>query len=102
MLNPIKSGQLRHHRMSALGSEADICAAQRHVRFTPIATKKADMIIAACLLYAQERTCAAQTVMSALGQKRTQGFQTLFDRENRKNKRAYLNAVFPMSFHINR
>ena len=37
----------------------------------PIATTKADMRKRSCLLHPRKRTCAAQTVMSALGQKRT-------------------------------
>jgi len=39
--------------------------------FPPIATAKADIGNPSCLLYPGERTCAAQTVMSALGHKRT-------------------------------
>src|SRR5262245_13291932 len=37
----------------------------------PIATAKADMPQTACPLYPQERTCAVQLGMSALGHKRT-------------------------------
>ena len=37
----------------------------------PIATAKANFRKGSCPLYPRKRTCAAQTVMSALGQKRT-------------------------------
>jgi hypothetical protein len=53
------------------GSKADICGATSHVRFTPIATAKADFRTRSCLLYPRKRTCAVQRPMSALGHKRT-------------------------------
>jgi hypothetical protein len=57
--------------MSALGQK-QTCAPQNGMSaLLPIATAKADSREKSCLLYPQERTCAAQTVMSALGQKRT-------------------------------
>ena len=55
---------------------------QSHVRFTPIATEKADIGKLSCLLYSQKQTCAVQTRMSAMGQKRTHAMQqrgSLFD-----------------------
>src|SRR5262245_6832331 len=57
-------------RMSALGQKQNICSAKGHVRFTPIATAKADTRKRSCLLYPQKRTCAAQLGMSSMGQKR--------------------------------
>jgi len=50
------------------GSKADICAAKSDVRFTPIATEKADIRKRSCPLYPRKRTCAVQSRMSALRQ----------------------------------
>src|SRR5262245_7721960 len=48
------------------------CAVQNLMSaLPPIATAKADIGKQSCLLYPQERTCAARWLMSALGQKRT-------------------------------
>src|SRR5262245_23861814 len=63
--------KLRRLRYVRFESLADICAAQGHVRFTPISTAKADMPQKSCLLYPQKRTYAAQQGMSAKGQKQT-------------------------------
>ena len=59
--------------MSALGHKQTYAPQQTMSALHPIATAKADMAIAACLLYPKERTCAVQLEMSALGQKRTSG-----------------------------
>src|SRR5262245_23127257 len=53
------------------GSKADICGAIDDVRFTPIATAKADIRTRSCLLCPRKRTCAVQLAMSAKAQKRT-------------------------------
>jgi hypothetical protein len=71
------------------GSQADICGAIGHVRFTPnsdhesglrqnvmsalppIATAKADIGKPSCPLCPRKQTCAVQPLMSAKGQKRT-------------------------------
>jgi hypothetical protein len=53
------------------GSQADICAAKSMSALARIAPAKADHRKRSCLPYPQKRTCAAQQVMSALGQKRT-------------------------------
>jgi hypothetical protein len=57
--------------MSALGQKRTGAAQKGDFRFTPIATAKANSRKRSCLLYPRKRTCAVQTVMSALGQKRT-------------------------------
>src|SRR5262245_57564128 len=44
----------------------------------PIATAKADIGKTSCLLYPRKRTCAVHTLMSALGQKRTQNVEALY------------------------
>jgi len=49
--------------------KADICAATSHVRFTPNSDRKSGF--PQSLHYRRKRTRAAQTVVSALGQKRT-------------------------------
>src|SRR5215813_12941581 len=53
------------------GSKADMCAAQRHVRFTPDSDRKSGLPHKAMSALPPKRTCAAQQLMSALGQKRT-------------------------------
>ena len=50
------------------GSLADMCAAKAMSALPPIATAKAVSRTRSCLLYSRRRTCAAETVMSALGQ----------------------------------
>src|SRR5262249_16303812 len=63
--------------MSALGQK-QTCAVQPGMSALPlIATAKADSRRRSCLLYPQKRTCAAQQLMSALGQKRTHAVQQL-------------------------
>jgi hypothetical protein len=57
--------------MSLLGHKQTYAVHQPMSALPPIATAKADMPQWSCLLYPRKRTCAAQTVMSALGQKRT-------------------------------
>src|SRR5262245_61413240 len=68
--------------MSALGHK-QTCSAQAGMSaLHPIATAKADSRKPPCLLYPRKRTCAVQTAMSALGQKRTHAPQqtaSLFD-----------------------
>jgi len=56
------------------GSKADICAATSHVRSTPNSDRESVIPQKSCLLYPWKRTCAAQLVMSAVGQKRTYAF----------------------------
>jgi hypothetical protein len=57
----------------ALGHK-QTCAPQKVMSaLLPIATAKADSRKSRCPLYPQERTCAVQLAMSALGQKRTSG-----------------------------
>src|SRR5262245_19209006 len=57
--------------MSALGQKQTYAAQQAMSALPPIATAKADFRKPSCPLYPRKRTCALQTVMSALGQKRT-------------------------------
>ena len=54
--------------MSALGHKRTYAVQKGMSAVLPIATAKADICPGACLLYPRKRTCAAQTVMSALGQ----------------------------------
>jgi hypothetical protein len=54
--------------MSALGHKQTYALQKAMSAITPIATAKADIRNRSCLLYPRKRTCAAQTVMSALGQ----------------------------------
>ena len=54
--------------MSALGQKQTYAVQKGMSALPPIATAKADMTIAACLLYPRKRTCAVQLGMSALGQ----------------------------------
>src|SRR5262245_1876431 len=57
--------------MSALGHKQTYAVQQPMSALPPIATAKADFRTTGCQLYPQERTCAVQLGMSALGQKRT-------------------------------
>jgi hypothetical protein len=57
--------------MSALGQKRTYALQKAMSALLPIATAKADSRKESCPLYPQKRTCAAQQVMSALGQKRT-------------------------------
>src|SRR5215510_1713025 len=57
--------------MSALGHKQTYAAQNSMSALRLIATAKADSRERSCLLYPQERTCAVQKLMSALGQKRT-------------------------------
>ena len=61
----------KHLRNVPSGSLADICSAATHVRFTPIATARADSRKGSCLLDHRKRTRAAHYLLSALGHKRT-------------------------------
>jgi len=54
--------------MSALGQNRTYAVHKPMSALPPIATAKADIRERPCLLYPQERTCAAQTPMSATGQ----------------------------------
>jgi len=54
--------------MSALGHKRTYAPQQAMSALHPIATTKADMRKRSCPLYPRKRTCAVQTVMSALGQ----------------------------------
>src|SRR5262249_50101930 len=54
-----------------LGSQADMCAAKRHVRFIPNSDRKSRHRKQSCPRYPRKRTCAVQQLMSALGQERT-------------------------------
>jgi hypothetical protein len=54
--------------MSALGQKQTYAPHNGMSALPPIATTKADMRHKPCPLYPRKRTCAAQTVMSALGQ----------------------------------
>src|SRR5262245_28596433 len=68
--------------MSALGHKQTYAAYNGMSALPPIATMKADIRNKSCLLYPQERTCAAHYPMSALGLKRTHAPQqkgSLFD-----------------------
>jgi hypothetical protein len=51
--------------MSALGQKRTPALQKGMTALLPIATKKADITIAACLLYLRKRTCAVQEAMSA-------------------------------------
>src|SRR6185436_14529996 len=62
---------LRIESMAALGHKRTLALQNGVSALPPIATGKADMRQWSCPLYPRKRTCAAQTVMSALGQKRT-------------------------------
>jgi hypothetical protein len=57
--------------MSALGHKRTFAVQKGLSGLPPIATAKADSRKWSCPLYSQKRTCAAQMVMSALGQKQT-------------------------------
>src|SRR5262245_29496324 len=57
--------------MSALGQKQTYAAQKAMPAFPPIATAKADICPRPCPLYPQKQRCAAQRLMSALGQKRT-------------------------------
>jgi hypothetical protein len=57
--------------MSALGQKQTFALQQGMSALPPIATAKADIRKTPCLLYPRKRTCAVQSAMSALGQKRT-------------------------------
>src|SRR5262249_1306008 len=48
-----------------------MCAAKRHVCFTPNSDRESEIPQKAMSAYPRKRTCAVQRVMSALGQKRT-------------------------------
>jgi hypothetical protein len=61
--------KLRH--MSALGQKQTYAVQQPMSALLPIATAKANSRNRPCPLYPQERTCAMQLRMSALGHKRT-------------------------------
>jgi len=61
--------------MSALGQKQTHAVQQRMSALPPIATTKADICNRACPLYPQEQTCAVQSEMSAMGQKRTHALQ---------------------------
>jgi ABC-type glutathione transport system ATPase component len=76
--------------MSALGQKRTYAVQNVMSALPPIATAKADMRKTPGPLYPRKRTCAAQTVMSAMGQKRTSA--TLFNhlvglREQRRRER---------------
>src|SRR5262245_44063969 len=53
------------------GSQADICGAQTHVRFTPNSDRESRHPQTVMSALPQKRTCAVQPGMSAMGQKRT-------------------------------
>jgi hypothetical protein len=53
------------------GSEADICGAPTHVRFTPNSDRESGLRQTVMLLYLSKRTYAVQWLKSALGQKQT-------------------------------
>jgi hypothetical protein len=55
-------------QMSALGHKRTYAVHKAMSALTPIATAKADFRKRSCLLYPRKRTCAAQYLMSALGQ----------------------------------
>ena len=57
--------------MSALGHKRTYAVHKAMSALPPIATAKADFRTRSCLLYPQERTCAVQRRMSAMGQYRT-------------------------------
>src|SRR5262245_45857564 len=61
--------------MSALGQKQTYALQQAKSALPLIATTKADIRKAPCLLYPRKRTCAAHKLMSALGQKRTCAMQ---------------------------
>jgi len=54
--------------MAALGQKLTFASQNVTSASPPIATAKADISNPPCPLYPQKQTCAAQTVMSALGQ----------------------------------
>src|SRR5262245_16535060 len=56
--------------MSALGHKQTYAAQKGMSALPPIATAKADFRKRSCLLCPRKRTCAVQSGMSALGQKR--------------------------------
>ena len=51
------------------GSEADMCNAPTHVRFTTNSDRKSGFPQNSCLLYPRKQTCVVQWRTSALGQK---------------------------------
>jgi len=57
--------------MSALGQKQTFAPQKAMSALPPITTAKADFRTRSCLLYPPKRTCAAQYLISALGQKRT-------------------------------
>ena len=61
--------------MSALGQKQTCAMHKPMSALPPIATAKADSRNRSCLLYPRKRTCAVQTCMPALGQKRTHAAQ---------------------------
>ena len=61
----------RAQPMSALGQKQTYAVHKRMSALPPIATAKAKFSQKSGLLYPRKRTCAVQTAMSALGQKRT-------------------------------
>jgi hypothetical protein len=68
--------------MSALGQKQTYALQTGMSALPPIATVKADISKPSCLLYPQERTCAAQTPMSAIGHKRTFAYSTVVRRRS--------------------
>ena len=70
-----RAGVVQHGKnwqpMSALGHKQTYAAQQVMSALLPIATTKADICASSCPLYPRKQTCAAQYLMSALGQKRT-------------------------------
>src|SRR5262245_23239574 len=70
-------GELINSRNVPLGQK-QTCALQNVMSaLPPIATAKAKFRRRPCPLYPQERTCAVQLGMSALGQKRTPTFYSI-------------------------
>jgi hypothetical protein len=61
--------------MSALGQKRTYAVQNAMSVLRRIATAKAELPQKSCPLYPQKRTCAVQSVVSALGQKRTLHFR---------------------------
>jgi hypothetical protein len=84
--------------MSALGHKQTFAPQNATSALPPIATAKADTRNPSCLLYPQKRTCAAQQVMSALGQKRTLGLPIRLRRQHAQAAKMATSARAPLPF----
>ena len=72
--------------MSALGQKQTYAVQNVMSALPPIATAKADIRKRSCLLYPQKQTCAAHSLMSALGQKRTSPLHSIISSARARNE----------------